>query len=115
MKKNYCDFVVSNEHERFIKWFDDLERHIQQKIFENHNKWFDIDLELEDIELSFSETLKRTKTNKSSILRTNLPNLEKTVLKIYNEDEEEIPFESLNDAMRCNEYSRNTGNQIFVS
>ncbi len=99
VKKNYCDFVVSNEHERFIKWFDDLERHIQQKIFENHNKWFDIDLELEDIELSFSETLKRTKTNKSSILRTNLPNLEKTVLKIYNEDEEEIPFESLNDAM----------------
>lgn len=99
MKKNYCDFVVSNENERFLKWFNDLERHIQQKIFENHNNWFDIELELEDIELSFSETLKKTKTNKSSILRTNLPNLEKTILKIYNEDEEEIPFENLNDTM----------------
>ena len=99
VKRNYCDFIVPNDEEKFIKWFEDLEHHIQQKIYENHSKWFDIELELEDIEMSFSSTLKRTKLNKNSILRTNLPNLERTVLKIYNEVEEELLFDDLDDSM----------------
>ena len=98
-KKNYCDFVVPNDEEKFIKWFEDLEHHIQKKIHENHSKWFDVELELEDIEVSFTSPLKQTKTNKNSILRTNLPNLEKTILKIYNEDEQELVFDDLDDSM----------------
>ena len=98
-KKNYCDFVVPNDEEKFIKWFEDLEHHIQKKIHENHSKWFDIELELEDIEVSFTAPLKQTKAGKNSILRTNLPNLEKTILKIYNEDEEELVFDDLDDSM----------------
>jgi len=98
-KRNYCDFIVANDEEHFLKWFEDLEYYIQQTVHRNHGKWFDVELELEDIEMSFNPTLKSTRNNKTSLLRTNLPNLEKTVFKIYDEDERELLFDDLDDSM----------------
>jgi len=98
-KRNYCDFIVANDEDHFLKWFEDLEHHIQEMVYRNHGKWFDVELELEDIEMSFNPTLKCLKNNKTSILRTNLPNLEKTVFKIYDEDERELLFDDLDDSM----------------
>lgn len=90
-KKLYCDLVFSNTNESFIKWIEDLEKYSQEYIFNNREKWFESQLELEDIENSFAPSLKIYKSGKSYILRTIVPTLlGKCGLKIFNENETEF-------------------------
>lgn len=86
-KKHYCDLVFSNINESFIKWIEDLEKYTQDYIFKNREKWFESQLDIEDIENSFTPSLKIYKSGKSYILRTIIPTrLGKCNLKIFNED-----------------------------
>jgi hypothetical protein len=90
-KKIHCDLVFSNTNESFIKWLEDLEKYSQEYIFKNREKWFESQLEMEDIENSFAPSLKIYKSGKSYILRTIVPTrLGKCALKIFNEDETEF-------------------------
>ena len=90
-KKLYCDLVFSNTNESFIKWIEDLEKYSQEYIFTNREKWFESQLELEDIENSFAPSLKIYKSGKSYILRTIVPTLlGKCALKIFNENKTEF-------------------------
>lgn len=90
-KKMYCDLVFSNINENFIKWIEDLEKYSQDYIFKNREKWFESQLEMEDIENSFAPSLKIFKSGKSYILRTIVPTrLGKCALRIFNEDETEF-------------------------
>ena len=52
-KKMYCDLLMSNDHEQFIQWMENLENYSQEYIFKNREKWFETDLEKHDIENSF--------------------------------------------------------------
>jgi hypothetical protein len=97
-KKMYCDLMFTNENEGFIRWMENLENYIYKAIYANREKWFETDLELDDIENSFTPPLKLYKSGKFYIARTNVPMLlGKCVLKIYNEKREEVDIEKIGE------------------
>ena len=100
-KQSYCDLVFLQEHEGFIQWMENIESYSQQVIFKNKSQWFQTELELEDIENSFTSPMKSYKSGKSYIVRTNIPNiLGKSTLKIYDEDENAIELENISENMQ---------------
>jgi hypothetical protein len=98
-KRFFTDLMFNNENEQFIQWLEHLENHSQKYIYENRDKWFETDLELHDIETSFSPCLKLYKSGKYYLVRVNIPSiLGKCSLKIYDEQEHEIDHESIADS-----------------
>jgi hypothetical protein len=97
-KKYFSDLMFTNEHENFIQWIEKLENYSQKYIYEHRETWFDTELDLHDIENSFSSCVKLYKSGKYYIVRTHVPTqLGKCSLKIYNEDEELIEPEDITD------------------
>lgn len=97
-KKYFCDLMFTNENENFIRWMENLENHCQQYIYKNREKWFDGQMELHDIENYFTSPLKLFKSGKYYIARVNVNTvLNKPALKIYDENENEVDMESIND------------------
>ena len=97
-KKFYCDLMFTNENENFIRWMENLENHCQQYIYKNREKWFDGNMELHDIENYFTSPLKLYKSGKYYIARIGVNTvLNKPALKIYDENENEVDMESIND------------------
>ena len=97
-KKMYCDLIFNQENEQFIRWIENLENMSQKKIYENRSKWFETELEMEDIESSFTSPMKIYKSGKLYIVRTFISSKSgKSALKIYDEDENDIPIESLKE------------------
>lgn len=97
-KRMYCDFMFTHENESFIRWMENLENYCKKTIFENREKWFETDLDEQDIENSFTSPLKLFKSGKYYIIRTNVPTvLGKCSLKIYNEDEDEVDINSIKE------------------
>jgi hypothetical protein len=101
-KRTHCDFIFSQENDQFIRWIENLEKLAQDKIYANKDKWFETELEKEDIENYFTSPLKIYKSGKCYLLRTNLPTsqIEKQNFKIYDENEKEIQFEDINEKMQ---------------
>lgn len=97
-KRFYTDLIFTNEDENFIQWMENLENNCQQFIYNNREKWFDGEMELHDIENYFTSPLKIFKSGKFYIARTNISTvLGKIGLKIYHENENEVPMENIND------------------
>ena len=99
-KRTHCDFIFSQENDQFIRWIENLEKLAQDKIYENRSKWFETALEKEDIENYFTSPLKIYKSGKFYILRTNLPTQQKQNFKIYDENENEVQFDSITENMQ---------------
>ena len=98
-KKYCCDLMFTNENESFIRWMEDLENYCQDYIFKNREQWFETDLEKHDIENSFTSPLKLFKSGKYYISRTNVPTrLGKCILKIYDENENDVNIEDIKDS-----------------
>ena len=90
-KKMYCDLLFTNENNTFIQWIEDLENYSHSYIFKNRERWFDSQLELEDIADSFLPILKIYKSGKYYILRTIVPgNANDCLLKLYDENENQV-------------------------
>ena len=97
-KKMYCDLLFTNENEKFIKWIEELEIYSQKYIFDNRAKWFESDLEMHDIENSFTSPLKIYKSGKFYIVRTIIPTrLGKCTLKLFDEGETDITIDNIKD------------------
>ena len=97
-KRYFSDLMFNNENESFIQWMEKLEEYSQTYIYNNREAWFDTELELHDIENSFSSCIKLYKSGKYYILRTHVPTqLGKCTLKIYNENEELVEPDDVND------------------
>jgi hypothetical protein len=97
-KKMYCDMLFTNEHESLIQWMENLETYSQNYIFQRRSQWFESDLEMHDIENSFTPSMKVFKSGRFYIIRTLIPTrLGKCTLKIFNEDENEVPLENIKD------------------
>jgi hypothetical protein len=97
-KRNWCDLMFSHENEEFIQWVEELERYICNKIFENRESWFESEMELHDIENYVTSPLKIYKSGKFYLARTHIPsNLGKLSLNIYNEAEQPVDPESINE------------------
>ena len=88
-KKYFSDLMFTNENESFIQWIEKLENHCQKYIYDHRESWFDTELDLHDIENSFSSCVKLYKSGKYYIVRTHVPTqMGKCSLKIYNDNEE---------------------------
>jgi hypothetical protein len=97
-KKTYCDLVFQQENEAFLRWMETLENKTQQMLYENRTNWFQTDLEKEDIEQSFTSPMKIYKSGKEYIVRTSIPSRGgKSALKVYDEDENDIPIENITE------------------
>jgi hypothetical protein len=97
-KRYYTDLMFTNEDAKFIQWMENLENYCQQFIFKNREKWFDGEMELHDIENYFTSPLKIFKSGKFYIARTNISTvLNKVALKIYDESENEVAMETIDD------------------
>ena len=99
-KKINCDLIFSQENEEFIQWMENLEYYSQQSIFKNKGSWFESNLEMEDIENSFTSPIKSYKSGKFYVVRTNITQrLGKINIKIYNENENDVSLEDISGNM----------------
>lgn len=97
-KRYYSDLMFTNENENFIQWMERLENYTQKYIYDHRADWFETDLEMHDIENSFSPSLKLYKSGKYYLARMNVPTLlGKCTLKIYDERENEIDVENISE------------------
>jgi hypothetical protein len=95
-KKSYCDLLFSQENDEFIKWMETLEVYSQEIIFKNRTEWFESELEMVDIENSFTSPLKSYKSGTYYVCRTNMTQrLGKITVKIYDESETDLPIEDI--------------------
>jgi len=99
-KKSYCDLQFTQEDPEFIEWMETLEQHSQKIIFSNRKEWFENDLEIEDIENSFTSPMKGYKSGTYYVCRTNMTQrLGKINVKIYDESEMDIPIDDISGNM----------------
>jgi hypothetical protein len=97
-KKIHADLVFSNDDEEFIQWIEMLELTIRKHIFTNREKWFDMDMDEDDIESYFTPTVKIFKSGKQYIMRVNVSQrIGSSPLKIYDENEIDVEMESINE------------------
>jgi|AntAceMinimDraft_11_1070367.scaffolds.fasta_scaffold49188_1 hypothetical protein len=97
-KRTYCDLMFTNTDESFIEWIEKLEILCQERIFKNRGKWFDNELEKDDIENSFTSPFKIFKSGKYYILRATIPNMMgKLNLKIYDEHGKDVDANDINN------------------
>ena len=97
-KKLFCELLFTNENETFVNWIEQLEQISQQKLFENRSEWFETELEMHDIENSFTNSLKIYKSGKCYTLRTIIPTrLGKCSLKMFDESENLLEPTAINE------------------
>jgi len=97
-KKYYTDLMFSNANDQFIRWMENLETYCQQYIYKNREQWFEGEMEMHDIENYFTSPMKIFKSGTFYIVRTNIPSaLGTPTLKIYDEHENEVSMESINE------------------
>ena len=99
-KKSYCDLLFSQDNDEFIQWLETLESNCQKIIFENRKSWFETELDLDDIESSFTPPIKSYKSGTYHIVRTNMtPRLGKIITKVYDESETDLKIEDISGNM----------------
>jgi hypothetical protein len=97
-KKIHADLVFSNDDEEFIQWIQMLELTVRKHIYTNREKWFDMDLDEDDIESYFTPTVKIFKSGKQYIMRVNVSQrIGSSPLKIYDENELDVEMESIHE------------------
>jgi len=97
-KRFFCDLMFSQENEEFIHWMENLEEFSQKYIYEHRSQWFETDIEMHDIENSFAPSMKVYKSGKYYLVRSYVPTvLGKCVLKIYDEYENELNYETIQE------------------
>ena len=97
-RKYYTDMLFTNEDEYIIQWFEKLEEYCIQYIYDNRDTWFDGNMEKADIENYFTSPLKVYKSGKFYLIRTNVPTaLDKPSIKIYDEDENQVDFNTITE------------------
>ena len=97
-KKLYFDLMFTNENDEFIRWLENLEIYSRKYIFDNREKWFETELDENDIENSFTSPLKTFRSGKFYILRVSIPTyLGKTNIKIYDEKENVLDLENITE------------------
>lgn len=97
-KKYHTDLMFTHEDTNFIEWMENLENHCQNLLYENRDQWFEDAMEIHDIENYFTSPLKIFKSGKFYIARVNVStNLGNPILKIYDEDENLIAMDKVDN------------------
>ena len=96
-KTTYCDLLLQNDSD-FLTNIEKLEEHVRGLILDNSEKWFSDKMSLDDIEYHWNSIVRNYKNSK--LMRTYVQKnkrLNKFNIQIYNENEEEINIEKLNN------------------
>lgn len=97
-KKIHTDLVFTQDDEEFIQWIEMLELTVRKHIFTNRDKWFDMDMDEDDIESYFTPTVKIFKSGKQYIMRVNVTQrVGSSPLKIYDENEMDVETDAINE------------------
>jgi hypothetical protein len=94
-KKIYTDLMFNSNDTILINWLENLEIKCQELIHQKGDKWFETQLDQNDIETAFTSPIKIFKSGKFYLLRTNI----KQNIKIYNEVDEIIALENVTNEM----------------
>jgi hypothetical protein len=93
-KKYSTDLIFSNDHEEFIIWIETLETTIKTLLYAHREKWFDNNLEEDDIDTYFLPCLKFIKAGRSYSLRAFM----QPEIKAYDDLQQIVDLTSINDA-----------------
>ena len=96
-KTTYCDLLLQSDSD-FITHIEKLEEHIRGLILDNSEKWFSDKMSLDDIEYHWNSIVRNYKNSK--LMRTYVQKNKRTNkfnIQIYNENEEEINVEKINN------------------
>jgi len=97
-KKHYIDLLFTNEDTDFIQWMEKLEETSVGYIYNNRAKWFDGDMEKDDIENYFSSPFRIFRSGKYYILRVGIATtLGLPAVKVYDSDENEVSVDDISD------------------
>ena len=97
-KKHYIDLLFTNEDTDFIQWMEKLEETSVDYIYNNRAKWFDGDMEKDDIENYFSSPFRIFRSGKYYILRVGIATtLGLPAVKVYDSDENEVSVDDISD------------------
>jgi hypothetical protein len=97
-KKIHADLVFTNDDEEFIQWMESLEQTVKKNIYNNRGKWFDTDMDEDDVDSYMTPTMKIFKSGKQYLMRVNVSQRIGTApLKIYDEDEASVEMGAIND------------------
>ena len=97
-KKMYTDLLFKHEDEPFHEFLESLETFCKNQLFHYREKWFDSSLTEDVIEESFLPVSKMYKSGKFHCIRAQIPTrLGKSSLKVFDEDEQEVSLESINN------------------
>lgn len=100
-KKFYADLLFEHENETLLNFLESLENYCQKQLFENRDRWFDSDLTIDEIESSFTPLTKLYKSGKFFSVRSQVPiRMGKCNLKIFDENENDVDMETINDTNR---------------
>ena len=102
-KKTYTDLMFNSDNPELMTWLENLESHCQSFLYEKRDDYFDGGLELDDIESYFISPLKMYKSGKFYLVRAFMPTIMgKPSLKIYDENENEVSIDSIDNTTELN-------------
>ena len=97
-KKLVCDLLFRHEDESFTEFLESLETYCRTQLFANKDKWFDSEMTENDIEEYLTPTAKLYKSGKLHSVRVAVPiRLGKCSLKVFNEEQEDVPYETITE------------------
>ena len=95
-KRYYCDLMFDTTNEDIITWFEEFENKCYDLMYEKKDRWFQGSISREDIENTFTPTLRVYKSGKFHLVRTNVKTNSSNELefKIYDEEQKHLGKES---------------------
>ena len=95
-KRYYCDLMFDTTNEDIITWFEEFENKCYDLMYEKKDRWFQGSISREDIENTFTPTLRVYKSGKFYLVRTNIKTNSSNELefKIYDEEQNHLGKES---------------------
>ena len=95
-KRYYCDLMFDTTNEDIITWFEEFENKCYDLMYEKKDRWFQGSISREDIENTFTPTLRVYKSGKFYLVRANIKTNSSNELefKIYDEEQNHLGKES---------------------
>jgi len=95
-KKAFCDLQFTPDHEKFLRWMEQLIERIQDILVEHRKEWFETEMDREEIEETFQNPLKPYKSGKMYLMRANVSiKMGKIILPVFNEEEHQVEVDYL--------------------
>ena len=98
-KKLHTDLLFDKSNETFIQWIENLETKMIELIYEKREKWFQEQIDYDDIENAFSNTLKSYKSGNYNAMRVMVDSprmLQASNVVIYDQQEHKKTMDDIN-------------------